>query len=342
MAGADTNRMKQARRRLGGWRLTVLTVGLVSLSMIAIPAQAGLGDLLDDLLDPVGDVPIVGDIVDPIVEGVVDPIVDGIVDPVAGDLLDPIADEILAPVLNPIVEGVVAPIVDTVIPPQVPPVVPPVVEVVPPPGTTTTTAPQSPAVTEPAMAVTSESYGVSPSGYPGGAPIGSPATEPLGPTQVATELQSLQAALAVQTALLDNEVPDPAGQGGAHLTEVQMIDTGWLNGLTNWLRSGANGLLDLLAMPVRLLELLSRALLTAGSGLIAPLSMLLAFTAYLIKDRRWSGHRPRRVVAIGLCDRARLTRAKRDWFSSASRCRRRPAFRIRIGPASLAIPTHSR
>jgi hypothetical protein len=112
-------------------------------------------------------------------------------------------------------------------------------------------------------------------------------TVALGPTQVATELQSLQAALAVQTALLDNAGPDPAGQGGAHLTDVQITDSGWLNGLTNWLRSGANGLLDLLAMPVRLLELLSRALLTAGSGLIAPLSMLLAFTAYLIKDRRW-------------------------------------------------------
>ena len=286
--------MKKARRRLGGWKLTILMVSLVSLSMIAIPAQAGLGDLLDDLLDPVGDLPIVGDIVDPIVEGVVDPVVDGIIDPVAGDLLDPIADEILAPILNPIVEGVVAPIVEDVvapivdvIPPTVPPVVPPVVEVVPPPVTTTTTAPHSPAVTEPAMAVTSQSYGVSPSGYPGGVPIGSPTTEPLGPTQVATELQSLRAALAVQNALLDNEVPDPAGQGGAHLTEVQMIDTGWLDGLTNWLRSGANGLLDLLAMPVRLLELLSRALLTAGSGLVAPLSMLLAFTAYLIKDRRW-------------------------------------------------------
>jgi hypothetical protein len=46
-------------------------------------------------------------------------------------------------------------------------------------------------------------------------------------------------------------------------------------------------LVKILALPIRLLEVLARALMTAGSGLIAPLSMLLAFTALLIKDRQW-------------------------------------------------------
>jgi hypothetical protein len=173
--------------------------------------------------------------------------------------------------------------VDTVVSPEVPPVVEPVIEAIPPLETTTTTAPPANAVNQAAGAGESPSLGVSSSGYPGGVLIASATTEPLGPAQVAAELQSLQAALTLQTALLDIG----ADQGAAQTADVEMIDSSWLNGLTNWLRNSADGLLDLLGMPFRLLELLARALLTAGSGLIAPLSMLLAFTAYMIKDRRW-------------------------------------------------------
>ena len=137
---ADTYGMEHARGGREIWRLAVLTIGLVSMLMLAIPAQAGLGDLLDQILDPVGDLPVVGDIVDPIVQGVVDPIVDDVVEPVAGGLLDPIADQVLAPVLTPIIDTVVTPIVDEVVTPVVnnvvPPVIEPVVETVPPVGTT--------------------------------------------------------------------------------------------------------------------------------------------------------------------------------------------------------------
>ena len=76
-----------------------------------------------------------------------------------------------------------------------------------------------------------------------------------------------------------------------------------LDGLINWLRT--DGLRDLLALPVRLLDLLARALLTAGSGLIAPLSMLLALTAYLVKDRHWVGPHPSQIERSSARDRLR-------------------------------------
>ena len=87
--------------------------------------------------------------------------------------------------------------------------------------------------------------------------------------------------MVLQSALVESDATD-------QLADPQPIDAGWLNGLTAWLRDHTGGLLDLLALPIRLLELLVRALLTAGSGLIAPLSMLLAFTACALKDRRWA------------------------------------------------------
>lgn len=291
--------MRQAPSGLGGWRLIIPMMALVSMVMVALPAQAGLGDLLDDLLDPVEDVPIVGDIVTPVVEDVVDPIVEDIVDPLAGGLADPIVEEVLAPVLapivdevvTPIVEDVVGPVVDTVVPPVVEPVIEPVVETIPPVETTTTTAPAVLPSGQEAGAGESARFGLSLSGYPGGVVLADFSDDGVGAaaqvTTVTTGLQSLGAALALQTALVDgvaagasNPVPDP-------MPAVESVDAGWLDGLTNWLRNSAGGLLDLLAMPIRLLELLARAVLTAGSGLIAPLSMLLAFTAMQIKDRRW-------------------------------------------------------
>ena len=287
--------MRQARCGLGGWRLIILMVALASIVMLALPAQAGLGDLLGDLLDPLEDVPIVGEIVTPIVEDVVDPIVEDIVDPLAGGLVNPIVEEVLAPVLTPIVETVVAPIVDGVVTPVVenvaPPVIEPVVEVIPPVETTSTTAPPVGPSGQEAGESESAGFGPSSSGYPADVLVGNSSDDggvtAAQATTVTTGLQSLEAALALQTALLDDgsaevsrPVPDP-------MTASEPVDAGWLDGLTNWLRTSADGLLNLLALPIRLLELLARALLTAGSGLIAPLSMLLAFTAVLIKDRRW-------------------------------------------------------
>lgn len=286
--------MKQARRGLGGGRRAILAIGLVSLVMVALPAQAGLGDLLDDLLDPVEDIPVVGDIVEPIVEDVVDPIVEDIVEPVAGDLVDPVVDEVLAPVLTPIVDTVVTPSVDEVVTPVLDTVVPPVIETIPPVGTTTPTT--TPTITtvpvigsnQETPAGESAGFGLSSSGDQGGVLL----ADSLGSggevvAVQSTQLHSLEAALALQTTLVDGNVTEPSILGVDQPGPADLVQANWLNGLTNWLRSSADGLFNLLALPIRLLELLARALLTAGSGLIAPLSMLLAFTALLIKDRRW-------------------------------------------------------
>jgi hypothetical protein len=273
--------MKQARRGLGGWRQALVMMGLVSLLMVALPAQAGLGDLLDDLLDPVEDSPVV---VEPIVEDVVDPIVEDIVEPVAGDLVDPVVDEVLAP----IVDTVVTPIVDEVVTPVLDDAVPPVTETIPTVGETTTTTLLVGVPDQEAAARDSVGFGVSLTGYPGGALlIESNNHGEVLLVQSTTDLQSLAAARALQATLVDSGVTEPAIVEVAQPTAAEVVDAGWLNGLTNWLRTSADGLLNLLALPIRLLELLARALLTAGSGLIAPLSMLLAFTAVLIKDRRW-------------------------------------------------------
>jgi hypothetical protein len=279
--------MEQAGRGLGGWRQALLITGLLSILMIAVPAQAGLGDLLDDLLDPIEDVPVVGDIVEPIVEEVLDPIVEDIVEPVAGDLVDPVVDEVLAPVLTPIVDTVVSPIVDEVVAPVLDNVVPPVTETIPTVEETTTTTPLVGVTDQEAAAGDSAGFGVSSSGYPGGVLLTDSNNDAeVLLVQATTDLQSLEAARALQTTLISG-VTELATVEVAEPTAAEMVDAGWLNGLTNWLRTSADGLLNLLALPIRLLELLARALLTAGSGLIAPLSMLLAFTAVLIKDRRW-------------------------------------------------------
>jgi hypothetical protein len=265
-------------------------VGLVSLLMVALPAQAGLGDLLDDLLDPVEDIPVVGDIVEPIVEDVVDPIVEDIVEPVAGDLVDPVVDEVLAPAITPIVDTVVTPIVDEVVTPVLDNTVPPVIETIPPVEPTTTTTIPVLASSQQAPAGHSAGFGISPSGYPGGVPASDSSGNGPGvlvADQSTSQIRSLEAALALQTALVDSNVTEPSNLDVDQPAPADLVEANWLNGLTNWLRSSADGLLNLLALPIRLLELLARALLTAGSGLIAPLSMLLAFTALLIKDRGW-------------------------------------------------------
>ena len=275
--------------RLG--RLTFLTLGLVSLLMLAIPAQAGLGDLLSGLLNPVEDLPVVGDVLDPVVQAVVVPLVQDVVAPVTGALVDPIVDQILpAPVttvtttptvttvtttVEPPVDEVVTPVVD----PVVPPLIEPVKDLVPPAPTTTITAPAAidrlRGIEEPPEPVRVTSSTVSTSN--GSA---------LRPT-VPTGRESLQAALLLQTALAESSVLTEDDGSLALSTEGTDTESAFFERLTDWLRNNSDQFLSLIALPIRFLELLTRALLTAGSGLIAPVSMLLAVTSYLIKDRRW-------------------------------------------------------
>ena len=291
---ADTYWMNQIR---GMRRGAVLTVGLLSVLTMALPAQAGLGDLLEDLFDPVGDVPIVGDIVQPVVEGVLDPLVDEVVDPIAGALVDPIVDQVVAPIVAPVVETVVAPVVEEALVPVTGDGAPPIVEEVLPPiqGTdpiqgTTPTVPMLGSVAQ--TAGDSRPLGVSASSdvaqtwYSNGTVARGSAPDTVAIKGIATEVQSLKVASALQTALVASGAPLIPNSANEPLA-VRPVSDFRLDGLINWLRN--DGLRNLLALPVRLLDLLARALLTAGSGLVAPLSMLLALTAYLIKDRHWVG-----------------------------------------------------
>ena len=260
-----------------------MTVGFYSVLFMALPAQAGLGDLLDDLLDPLDDLPIVGDIVQPAAEDVLDPLVDAVVDPIAGALVDPIVDQILAPVVAPVIETVLAPFIgDTLAP---------VTNDAPAPVTNDRPAPVlgkvAPLVAEDVISPIQETI----------------ATVSVAVTNEATEIQSLEVALALQTALVLSAAPVSPNWDATKRVPVRPVGDGRLDGLTGWLRNNADGLRNLLALPVRLLDLIARALLTAGSGLIAPLSMLLAFTAYLVKDRRWVRPHTSLILRSGARDR---------------------------------------
>lgn len=248
--------------------------GLVSLLMVALPAQAGLGDLVDDLLDPEDDIPLVGDVGEPVVEEVVDPIVEDLVGPAAGDLIDPVVDEVLAP----IVTTVVPPAVDDTTTPVPDIAVDPVAETIPPVGTTTSTTIRVVESDQEEAARGWGGIGTSSGGYPGGVVIATRSKTPLG---------SLETALALQTTLVESSVAHLSYLNVSQPASENRVEANWLSGLTGWLRNGAGELIQVLALPIRLLEVLARALMTAGSGLLAPLSMLLAFTAVLIKDRQW-------------------------------------------------------
>ncbi|HKY49077.1 MAG TPA: hypothetical protein VJQ79_13960, partial [Acidimicrobiia bacterium] len=285
VARSDTNSMKQAPGELGGWRWAFLLTGLVSLLMVALPAQAGLGDLLDDLLDPEEDIPVVGDIVEPVAADVVDPIVEDLVEPVGGDLVDPVVNEVLTPTAT----TAVPPAVDDTTTPVPDVAGAPVAETAPVRTITTTTisvieSDQVEAARE------SETVATSSSGYPGGVLVAdTTATSGEGLIAIRSRapLAGLETALALQTTLVGSSVTRLSDLNVSPPDSENRVEANWLSGLTGWLRNGASELVNVLALPIRLLEVLARALITAGSGLIAPLSMLLAFTALLIKDRRW-------------------------------------------------------
>jgi hypothetical protein len=251
--------------------VAILTLGLAS------PAQAGLGDLIDGLLDPVEELPVLGEIVDPVVGAIVDPVVEEL-DPVVETVVDPVVevvDPVVEEVVDPVVE-VVDPVVEEVVDPVVE-VVDPVVEEVPPVvGIMDHVADEPPVIEEGVLPIES---------------VAAPGPSLAGHIdQILSDvddLGSLALARVLQAALANTRGTLPTVAG----TLVDTSGAGWLMGLTDWLRGTANGLADFLSIPLRLLELLVRALLTAGSGLVAPASLALAFTIYAVKDRRWQGIR---------------------------------------------------
>lgn len=260
-------------------RLPIAVLAATFLSVLAVPAQAGLGDLLDPLVE---DLPVVEDVVDPLVDEVVDPVVETIGEGIAAPI-----QEVVAPLVPPEVEKAVQPVVDEVLPPVdeiVPPVdeieVPPVIDENPVPpieSITGTRTSDSPTVRSDNATVDVANENSPESGISRGV------------TDV-RESGSLELAQSLQAALTRTALASPTVSG-------PLIDSSggsWLLGLTDWLRNAGGGLVDLMAIPLRLLELLARALLTAGSGLVAPASLAMAFTLHAVRDRRWQGVRKQR------------------------------------------------
>jgi hypothetical protein len=94
-------------------------------------------------------------------------------------------------------------------------------------------------------------------------------------------------ARSLQVALADATTTTTRASGVERAVDDQ--SWGWLAGLTGWLRALAQGLVDAVTFPIRLIEILLRALFTAGSGLVAPTTLLVAFTVTALRDRRRAG-----------------------------------------------------
>lgn len=212
--------------------------------------------------------PVVG-----VVEPILAPVVDPVVDPIVEDVFTPAAEDIIAPIVEPVVEEVVDPVVEDVVDPVVDDVAPVVEDVVHP-----VLDEGAPPVFEEVVLPSIESVALS-------GPSLAWYTEQL--VSHVDNQGSLVLAHALQTALVGTAAAPPTVAGRL----ADSTGAGWLTGLTDWLRGTANGLGDLLSIPLRLLAILVRALLTAGSGLVAPASLALAFTIYAVRDRRWQGLR---------------------------------------------------
>ena len=247
---------------------------------LALPARAGLGDLLDGVLDdPIGaltapldpvvtSVPLVEDLVET-VDAVTSPLVtvvdEVVVEPVVG-LVEPPTD-VVEPVVDPVdpVVDTVEPVVDTVKP--VVDTVKPVVDTVKP----VPTVEVYPTLTTVISAPVADGSPVTPA-LVGVAPVVQ-ATVAFGPVETESVQRMLLASISNATLPLDDR------EGN----RVLVNKTPWLAALGAWLESGLSGLLDVLAIPARFLELLFRALISAGSGLVAPAAIL---TALAVAGRR--------------------------------------------------------
>jgi hypothetical protein len=239
---------------------------------LALPARAGLGDLFDGVLDdPIGAltapldpvvtaVPLVDDLVET-VDVVTSPLVT-VVDEVAVepviDLVEPATDDV-----EPVVD-IVDPVVDTVEP--VVDTVEPVVDTVVP----VSTVEVYPTLTTALSAPGADSSPVRPA-LVGVAPVVQAAV--VGSVDTDSVQRVLLASISNAAFPLDDR------EGNQTLVDR----THWLTALGAWLESGLAGLLDVLAIPARFLELLFRALISAGSGLVAPAAIL---TALAVAGRR--------------------------------------------------------
>ena len=238
------------------------------LLLIAAPASAlqlspsySLGELLQPVVAPLEPVTeSVGDLLAPITEPtgeILEPVVDPAVEvlsPVTDPLLDPV-EEVVDPITDPIldpVEEVVDPITD--------PILDPVEEVVDPPG-----------------------GGGSP---PGGPSAGNGTSDAAGPTPsvgVAGSLTGLppSPAASLVSSTISLLQPRPP------VVLSPSLSQSLLSQILDWLSEVNAG--SFLAAPFLGLQVLFRALASAGKGLLVPGVMLAALALVMARDRRIQG-----------------------------------------------------
>lgn len=222
--------------------------------LLAVPAQAGLGDLIDEVVEEVAELPVVTTIPAPTVT------IPEVIPPVVVDLPAVSTPEVVLPIGDGVV---IDPIVIT----------PPTVEVEPD-GTIGVVPELPPVVIGGDVLPTIEVPIVTTTSQPISRPIAlNPppidevpvAVDP--PADRSVELRILQTIVATQ--VLAGAEPAPLASRAAPTS----TGTSLLDSLADWL--GIERLSQLLAIPFRLLSLLFRALMSAGSGLVAPASLLL-------------------------------------------------------------------
>lgn len=225
-------------------RVVFLLAALLSFSLIASPASALLGQLIDGVLVPPTDVAAAQPPIEQQIEEVVEPVLT-VVAPVVETVYE-VIDEVIG---DP--GETVDPIID------IPPAIDPAGDKLPGPSTTVGTS-----------GGFRSNQGVS---------IDLDA-EP--PRPLAIVLDARERGLTgLEASLLNSDTRALTGSIDAPATPS------WLARVAEWLPASLAGVVGLLAIPVKLLELLLRALFSAGSGLVAPASLLLAVVFTMLVDR---------------------------------------------------------
>lgn len=262
---------------------------------LALPARAGLGDLLGGVLeDPISElteplaplvtsVPLVEDLLETtealtspvvtVVDSLASPVVtvvDQLASPVVTvveQVVSPIAeplDEVVGPIVEPVTEivdpGVVEPPVDPVDP--VTEILDPVLDV--PPAPLPPIEPTLPVVNSTETVTRFEVVELTFDQVPVAIPIAADIDRSAPPTET-IQRALLSSIIESSVSLQDREGNDPV-----------VTNSDWLSALRGWLASGVSGFFDVVAIPARLLEILLRALMSAGSGLVAPAAILVA------------------------------------------------------------------
>jgi len=240
------------------------------------PVTESVGDLLAPITEPTGE--ILEPVVDPAVE-VLSPVTDPLLDPVE-EVVDPITDPILDPaeeVVDPITDPILDP-AEEVVDPITDPILDPVEEVVDP-------------ITDPVEDVIDPLVKSDPPPAGGGSPPGGPSagngtSDASGPTPsvgVAGSLTGLppSPAASLVSSTISLLQPRPP------VVLSPSLSQSLLSQILDWLSEVNAG--SFLAAPFLGLQVLFRALASAGKGLLVPGVMLAALALVMARDRRIQG-----------------------------------------------------